>query len=81
MKNDDWHFFVIYRNPSDYPGKFVVRERVLRREHERQVEYVARIGCVCDSLAEARESIPHREQYILIPQSCDDDPVIAETWI
>ena len=63
--------FAVYQNPSDYPGKFVVRKFVGENPDEKPL-------CVEDTLEEARKKIPaglHRADRIP-----NDDVVIIETW-
>lgn len=68
--------WTIYVHPADYPGQFVVR----------------RFACgafgvlpdkkpwhVCDSLEEARASIP--DGLTSFARADDDDPCILETWL
>lgn len=69
------HLFTIYRNPSDYPGCFVVREsivepmRTVMREPPRAVVL---------SLEEARARVPRG--LICMTRADEDDPVIVEVW-
>ncbi len=67
-------FYTIYDNPSDYPGKFVVRRMVAMSGKVKMLECV-----VVDSLELARVIVPvglHR-----VPRFESDDPVIVETWV
>lgn len=64
--------YAVYKNPSDYPGKFVVRK------------FTGEIpdinpSIVANSLDEARKVIP--KDKTKIPLSITDDPVIIETWL
>lgn len=68
------HFitYAVYQNPSDYPGKFVVRRWLGEAPEEHPI-------CVVDSLAEARKNIP--SYLVMLLPAKNDDPVIIETWI
>lgn len=70
--------WTVYRNPSDYPGKFVVRESVtipippyLMFDPEPLV--------VCDSLEEARAALP--QGAFNLGRNPGDEPQIAEVWL
>lgn len=64
--------YAVYKNPSDYPGKFVVRKFIGETPDVNP-------SIVADSLIEARKVIP-RDKVRLTP-SITDDPVIIETWL
>jgi hypothetical protein len=66
--------FTIYENPSDYPGRFVVRRFVATRPPTTDVEPLA----VVKTLAEARAAIPPGMDWI--GRYDADDPCIVETW-
>jgi hypothetical protein len=69
--------WTVYDNPTDYPGKVVVRRwRAVGDEPTPDPEpcYVG------DDLSAARQSIPPEANYCLI-RSPDDDPAIMETWL
>lgn len=68
--------FVICRNPSDYPGKFVVRRHVADVEG-RLVPDVQPMT-VADSLAEAQCAIP--SDALRCTPLLVDDPVIVEWY-
>ena len=63
--------FAVYRSPRDFPQQWVVRVWWGFTPEP--------IACVCDTLQEARESVPHGS--ILLPRQDGDDPVLFETWI
>lgn len=67
--------FVIYGNPKDYPGKFVVRQRWCYTGFD-TVAVVPK--AVCNTLDEARNSIPIG--FVNIGREKEDDPVIHEVW-
>lgn len=63
--------WAIYENPSDHPGKFVVRRWVgLTPDLEAKV---------CDTLAEARTAMP--AGLFRMNRFPHDDPVVVEAWI
>lgn len=64
--------FVIYEDPKDYPGQFVVR-RWLGLEPDPKPLMVT------DDLIKARASIP--EYCTMLGRFTDDDPAIKEVWI
>ena len=63
--------FVVYFNPQDFPGKYVVRRHVGTRPDAEPL-------IVCDSLHQARSAIPADTR---LDRSPDDDPVIVEVWL
>ena len=64
--------YVIYNNPSDYPGKFVVRRWV-------GLDACAKPEGVFYTLDEARSVVP--AWAVSITPSEYDDPCIAEVWL
>jgi len=68
--------YTVYENPSDYPGKFVVRRSFVAGA---QIFVDIAPTIVCDCLAEAREAIP--SFYIRIDRHPGDDPKIVEVWL
>jgi len=68
--------FVIYDNPSDYPGRIVVRRNLILPGRV-QVEPVPE--CIVDDLAAARLCIP--EHYVKLRRTPHDDPCIVESWL
>lgn len=76
MSGEGLRIFVVYKNPADYPGLFVVREW--------HVIGGAQMPCplpvaVVATLDEARRSVP--EGHVCFPAQPDDDPVIYEVWL
>lgn len=68
--------FTVYENPSDYPGKFVVRRWLIvggRPLADREPFAVA------DTLETARSSVPVGRA--MLTRHRDDDPVIVEVWL
>jgi hypothetical protein len=67
--------WVIYENPSDFPGKLVVRQwRIDARGLQVDLDPTA----VVDTLEAARAVVPEGA-YRLDPMP-EDDPVIVEVW-
>jgi hypothetical protein len=67
--------WVIYYDPKDYPGKWVVRLWQIG------VEGVTALPepFVCDSLAEAREAVPPGCSWL--DRAPIDEPQIKEIWL
>lgn len=69
--------WVVYRNPSDYPGKFVSRCHrwdAMTKEYAPTGELLVR-----DSLGEINEVLRSRG-LTWLPRFGADDPVIVGTW-
>jgi hypothetical protein len=68
--------YTIYKNPSDYPDKHVVRLWEVSKEgvlpHTNPI-------IVCDTLEQARLAIP--KGLVSTGRKPDDDPVIVESYI
>lgn len=68
--------FVVYRSPSDFPGKYVVRQwDVVRGGTAPNREP----RCVVDTLDQARTSIP--SGLVNIGRQPGDDACIEEVWV
>lgn len=72
--------WTIFENPSDYPGKFVVRE--VRAKAGRALSAVTPTA-VTETLDDARIAAQAASPYVLtcMPRHEDDDPVIVEVWL
>lgn len=68
-------FWVIYQNPRDFPGKFVLRPQDTSREGIRPWS----VAQTFDSLVAARAAVPPGLWHL--PRDPSDDPVIVESWI
>ena len=68
---------VIYKNPLDHPGKYVVR-----RQWAGQGNVLIEPGAlaVVDTLDEARAAVPP-EQDTCLGRNPEDDPAIFEVWL
>ena len=66
--------WVIYFDPSDYPGKYVARKWIVAsgRIAATQVSYMS------DSLEDARRHIP--DGMFNLGRFANDDPKIVEVW-
>lgn len=67
--------YTVYQDPTDYPGKFVVRKHAAAGGDVFAQELVA----VGDSLEEVRAKIPTNQ--VRMPRNTDDDAKIIEVWI
>lgn len=67
--------YTVYEHPTDFPEHYVVR--VLTIVPRRVV--IDPIGCLCDTLAEARTQIPWG--MVNVGRDPTDDPAIKETWV
>lgn len=67
--------WTVYSNPSDYPGRWVVRRA---RVYAGAVVPEATPVAVTDTLEAARAAIP--PGLFRQPRYPEDDPVIAEVW-
>lgn len=70
---DELSLYVIYNEPSDYPGKFVLRRwgTITGPDKEPMV--------VSDHLNDLYDKMP--EARINLGRADNDDPVIYEVWI
>lgn len=67
--------YTIYFNPSDFPGKFVLRAYHIGRGTV-EADDKFKLG---DSANEVRQHVP--KGLVNIGRNADDDPVILEVWI
>jgi hypothetical protein len=66
--------WVIYQNPRDFPGKWVLRAQMATPDGVTALPQCV----VADSLDEARSRVPYG--LIRMTRHPNDDPVIYETW-
>ena len=67
--------WVIYRNPTDYPGNYVVRKWYIRTDGVRPDDKIT----VTDTIEQARAAIP---PYLYCLKRSDEDVYcIVESWI
>lgn len=67
--------YVIYKNPKDYPTKFVVRLWIIGKGTTEAGPLI----CTADTIVEARASMPDGVNQL--PTFDCDDPVISEVWM
>lgn len=67
-------FFTVYKNPSDYPGKYVVRRTRVAAGNE----LIDANASVFDTLEEARAVIP--AGLYRIARHPTDPPAVVEVW-
>ncbi len=65
----------VYKNPADYPDKYVARLWDVKRPSAKPTDMVV----LADTLEEVRSIKP--EWMAITPRQEADDPVIIETWI
>lgn len=70
--------YVIFKSPSDYPGKFVVRVR--RMMGNKGVLDAAPV-VVAETLDEARAAVENTDCLLCLPRGLEDEPEVVETWI
>lgn len=70
--------YVIYENPLDFPGQFMVRRWEVQPGNPQPVPDLEAVT-VCHTLMEAREAIPPGR--VQIPRSREDNAAIVETWL
>ncbi len=63
--------FVVYNNPSDFPGMYVLRRWVGDKADPEPI--------MVGTLEEVRRSVP--DGKVMLSRCPDDDPCILETWI
>lgn len=76
MTDRPFYIYVIYDNPRDYPGKFVVRRQW---PHDGQVIADKEALAVVDTLDQARAALP--DGLIRFDRHPNDDSVIVEAWL
>lgn len=62
----------VYKNPTDYPGKYVARVFDLERP--------TNMAAVADTYEDLLEAIP-TGMMVRMERNPKDDPVIVETWV
>ena len=63
----------IYKNPDDYPGKYMARVYDMG-------EKLTNLVAVADTYEELLEAIP-TGQMVRLERAPNDDPAIVETWV
>ena len=72
------YMYTVYRNPSDYPDKFVFRR--FKCECGKPLPDLSPL-LVTDSYDNVLDFIEKIGPLHCIPRQPEDDPVILETWI
>ena len=70
-KNTRVPIITIYRNPKDYPGKYVARVF--------DINIPTMLVAVADTLEEIRKCVPHEMHRLRRRQ--EDDPCIVEAYV
>jgi len=73
----DMEMFTVYFNPSDFPGKYVIRKWILARGFQGPIptdqKYIA------DTLEDVRKNVP--PEMVKMERYDQDDPTIVEVWL
>jgi hypothetical protein len=69
--------WVVYRYPSDYPGRWVIRRQY---SSAAGVRPDPEVFALCDTLDEAHAALPDGLVRIQ-PPGADPDPVVWEVWL
>lgn len=77
-RDDELPMWTVYKNPSDYPGKYVVRRSVAGPGGTLRHDPFPIV--VAETIEEARLSLPQVGLHC-IPRYAEDDPVIVEVWL
>jgi len=81
MANDSLSIFTVYKNPRDYPGRFVVRRFEVSVASVEPLPVAVPVAVV-DTLAEARMAIRRAHPCAACMARADsDEPQIVESWI
>lgn len=76
MSSDELHIYTLYWNPSDYPGKYVVRRTVIAHGESRVDSEPL---CVSSLLHDIHHHLPPGLVYV--PRSHSDDEVIVGIFL
>ena len=76
--SQDWHHFAIYFNPSDFPGKYVLRRWAITEGSPFPVPDKTPMGAAF-SIEELRAKVP--PGLVCLRRDPTDDPVIVEVWV
>ena len=71
--------YVVYENPSDFPGRFVVRRGQVRRHSPGRMTMDGSPAALCATLKEARQAVPVGR--VRMRRHPDDDACIVESWL
>lgn len=76
MTKQKLHMYVIYKNPTDFPGQFVSRRHSIGKTGS-QPDLLPR--CIANNLKDVRDDLP--QGLVKMPRDKNDDACIVETWI
>lgn len=76
MRGDCLDLLVIYEDPTDFPGRFVVRAHVVDGQGTRPKPDPE---AIVDTLEQARKSVPFGK--VNLGRMPEDDPKIVEVWL
>lgn len=66
--------YTVYESPLDFPGKYVIRQFVIRVNGTRPLT-----GFVCDTIEQARSLVP--DGMVRLMRTPQDHPSVVEVWI
>lgn len=69
------NLYTIYKNPSDFPGDFVVKKWADCNLQNQDLNFVK----IAKTIEDARNFLP--PGLVNLGRYVDDDPVIYESWI
>jgi hypothetical protein len=78
--DDVLSMYVVYFNPSDFPGKYVIRRHWVDKGPPR-IRHDQEPAAVEDTLQGVRKKVPNIEYYVRLERDPEDDPSIVEIWI
>jgi hypothetical protein len=76
--DDVLHQWVVYDNPTDYPGMFVAREWIIGRGTMRPSEVTPYVDPYLENVRRFIAAVAPGS--FCITRSPEDDPTIVETW-
>ena len=79
MRERILELWTIFFDPSDFPGKYVVRKFYVERGEPAPAVVPDDTVIVTDTLAEARANVP--QGTVNLGRYAEDDSKILETWV
>lgn len=75
------YLYTVYRNPRDFPGKYVIRKWVVNSKGNGSIKPTA-VFTIGNSLKEVREKLLKTFPFLVktAPMG-EEDPCIVETWL
>jgi hypothetical protein len=79
--NDEFESWTIYKDPLDYPGQYVTRRSVIKKDAENKTQAVPDLKplYVGSDLEAARAVVPY--YAVRFFRHPDDDVAILELWL